>query len=512
MERLDVDVVIVGAGPAGLAAAIRLKQRNPNLDILVLEKGRSVGNHILSGAVINPQALDVLLPKWRDEYEAVTPVSEERLYYTTRKRAWSLPHFPGASQKGGVVISLSQLTRYLAQQAEQLGVSILSGYVGDRVLLDQARVVGIQTGAKGVDEQGGADDPGVMIHAKHTMVAEGARGLLSRWLIDHYQLANQPQTYGLGVKEVWQVDPEVFQPGLVIHALGWPVPSDAYGGGFIYHGLDHRVMVGMIVGLDAPNPTMNPFSYLQAFKHHPKWRHYFLNGKPVAYGARVINEGGYQSIPKCEFPGGVLIGCAGGFVNIAKIKGVHAAIYSGIEAAEAYLKKESFDENFKQHPVVLDLYRCRNVRPWFQYGRFIGIMGSGMDQFLFRGLIPYTLTHQPDHLSIKQKGFKVEPVHQPDGKISFDLLTLLQYSNTHHREGQVPHITLKKPDIAVDINQEIYTYFCPANVYEIPEGMNHLQINSSNCIHCKACTIRDPAQNIKWVHPEGGGGPNYTET
>ncbi|MDC3180536.1 electron transfer flavoprotein-ubiquinone oxidoreductase [Gammaproteobacteria bacterium] len=508
-DSISVEVLIVGAGPAGLAMAISLKQRRPDIEVMVIEKGRSVGNHLLSGAVMDPSALTALLPNWQQSYSDFTPVKSSSMYYLTKGYALPVPHLPNASHRGGCIVSLSQLGRYLGKVAQELGVEILTGYVADRLIEDQGGIKGIQTGSMGLDKDRKPTalyQPPVEIRAKHTVLAEGAKGLLADQVIHRYGLRSQPQTYGLGVKEVWRVKPEVFEPGRVIHALGWPLPADAYGGGFIYHGLDHHVMVGMIAGLDAPNPTLSVFDMLQRFKHHPKWSHIFEQGEPIAYGARVINEGGYQSRPILDFPGGVLIGCAAGLVNIAKIKGIHAAIYSGMEAATAYLQQTSFESRFSQHHIVKDLKRCRNVRPWFYRGRYIGLLGVGIDQYLFRGKLPYTLKIKQDADAIR---FNHQVLNQlkPDGKISFDLLTMLQLSNTHHQEQEPSHITYHP---VKDNNANIaYTYFCPANVYEIN---TQFQISPQNCIHCKACIIRNPKDQIHWQHPQGGGGPNYTDT
>jgi electron-transferring-flavoprotein dehydrogenase len=507
---INVEVLIVGAGPAGLAMAITLKQRRPDLHVMMIEKGRSVGNHLLSGAVMDPSALNELIPNWQEEYQGYTPVQKASMYYLTKKHSLPLPHLPNANHYGGCVISLSQLSRYLAQKAESLGVEILTGYVADELIEEQGKVRGIKTGPMGLNkkrEKTPQYQPPVEIIAQHTVLAEGAKGLLSDQVIERYGLRSQPQTYGLGVKEVWKVNTKVFEPGRVIHALGWPLPKNTYGGGFIYHGLDHHVMVGMIVGLDAPNASVSPYDLLQRFKHHPKWVSVFENGEPIAYGARVINEGGYQSIPILDFPGGVLIGCAAGFVNIARIKGIHGAMYSGMEAAYAYLQQTSFDTRFRQHHIIAGLKRCRNVRPWFYKGQWLGLFGAAIDQYIFRGRVPYTLRIKDDAASVDLKDTKVLPSHQPDGRISFDLLTMLQLSNTYHQEQEPAHITYH-PSQQQAANL-VYTYFCPAKVYEIND---QFVINAQNCIHCKACLIRNPLQQIQWAHPQGGGGPNYTDT
>ncbi|MEC7030857.1 MAG: electron transfer flavoprotein-ubiquinone oxidoreductase [Pseudomonadota bacterium] len=515
-EKLTTDVLIVGAGPAGLAMAIRVKQRDPKRSVYILEKAKSEGNHAISGSVMDPSALDLLLPSWRQAFDEKSEVSDTRMVFLTEKRSICLPHLPHANHYGCYILSLSKLVRYMANEAKKLGVEIICGYTGKALLEDNGRVVGVKTGEFGLkasSEPGPNYQDGMEIQANHVVIAEGAYGYLAQKVIKRFSLQNQPMTYGLGVKEVWRVAPEVHQEGLVIHSVGWPLPSDTYGGGFIYHGPDHKIFAGMIVGLDAPNPTLNAFKSLQVYKHHPKFHHWFDSGEPIAYGARVINEGGYQSIPTLDFPGGVLIGCAAGFVNIVRIKGIHAAIYSGIEAADAWLTGQSFDSAFRAHEVVTDLYRARNVRPSFRYGLFSGVCLTAIDQYVFRGKAPYTFRQVADHLALNPK---LPPISypKPDHKISFDLLTMVQLTNTSHREGQPCHLVIKDASLPIKVNHDQYhspeIHYCPANVYEV-DNRQYI-INHTNCIHCKACAIRDPFLNITWELPEGGGGPNYSET
>lgn len=513
-ESLHTDVLIVGGGPSGLAMAIRLKQLDPNQEVYVLEKGQSPGNHNISGSVMDPSGMDALLPDWQTSFQDYEAVTRTQMLYLTERSSITLPHLPRANHYGGVILSLSKLTRYLAQRAQDLGVEILSGYSGKTLLEQDGRIIGVKTGDMGVGKDSAPISryqEGIEIYAKHVAIAEGAYGYLARKIITKYNLENEPMTYGLGVKEIWRVDDQYYEPGLVIHTLGHPVPSDTYGGGFIYHGPDNKVFVGMIVGLDSPNPTMNPFKTLQQYKHHPRFEKLFQSGEPIAYGARVINEGGYQSIPKLDFPGGVLVGCAAGFVNIVRIKGIHAAIFSGIEAANSYLNRQSFDTNFRKHSIVRDLYRARNVRPAFRYGLFAGICITALDQYIFQGRMPFTFGHQQDYLSLNPK-LKAIVYPKPDGKVSFDLLTMVQKTNTNHREDQPCHLKVVDKDMektVIESYQAPESHYCPANVYE--PGDSQYTINHTNCIHCKACGIRSLKSYIHWELPEGGGGPNYSE-
>ena len=537
-ESMEFDVVIVGAGPAGLAAAIRLAQLSEEagqeVSVCVLEKGSEVGAHILSGAVMEPRALNELFPDWEERgAPLLTPVRQDRFLYLTEKRAFRLPTPPQMANHGNYIISLGNVCRWLASEAEALGVAIFPGFAAAEVLFhDDGSVKGVATGDMGIGRDGKPKDtfePGIELHARQVLFAEGCRGHLSRQLMDRFGLREgvQPQTYGIGLKELWEIDPERHAPGTVIHTAGWPMDGRTYGGSFLYHLEDNQVAVGFVVGLDYENPWLSPFDEFQKFKTHPAIRPFFEGGKRIAYGARAINEGGFQSIPRLTFPGGMLIGCAAGFVNVPKIKGSHTAMKSGMTAAEAvfdWLAAEtqpdaevlSYDERLRQTWLWDELYRVRNIRPSFHGGFVQGFLYSAIDTVILRGRAPWTFRHRPDHESLKPKNAcQAIDYPAPDGEITFDRASSVFLASTNHEEDQPVHLTLKDASVPVDINLALYEApeqrYCPAGVYEIIEDDDgvRLQINAQNCVHCKTCDIKDPTQNIVWVTPEGGGGPNY---
>ncbi len=537
-ESMEFDVVIVGAGPAGLAAAIRLRQLAAAADretsVCVIEKGSEVGAHILSGAVMEPRAINELLPDWRDRGAPLnTPVKEDRFLYLTRNRALRLPTPPQMNNHGNFIISLGNVCRWLGNEAEALGVEIFPGFAAAEILFhEDGSVKGVATGDMGIGRDGEAKahfEPGIELHARQVLFAEGCRGHLSKQLMERFSLRDgcDPQTYGIGIKELWEVRPEVHDRGAVIHTAGWPMDGRTYGGSFLYHLEDNQVSVGFVVGLDYENPYLSPFEEFQRFKTHPAIRPFFEGGKRIAYGARAINEGGFQSIPRLTFPGGMLIGCAAGFVNVPKIKGSHTAMKSGMTAAEAVFdwlcdeaadgrEVEDYSPRLKQSWLWEELHRVRNVRPSFHSGFLWGFLYSAIDTAILRGRAPWTFRHRPDHASLRPKG-ECRPIDypRPDGVITFDRASSVYLSSTNHEEDQPVHLTLKDSSVPVDINLATYDApeqrYCPAGVYEIVEDDDgaRLQINAQNCVHCKTCDIKDPTQNIVWVTPEGGGGPNY---
>jgi electron-transferring-flavoprotein dehydrogenase len=539
---MEFDVIIVGAGPAGLAAAIKLKQlalaAQKTISVCILEKGAQVGSHILSGAVLDPRSLKELLPDTWQEAPLDTPVSEDLFYFLTQKKAYKLPTPKPMHNEGNYIISLGELCRFLGEHAEALGCEIYPGFAAAKMLYnDKNQVIGVATGEVGInkdEEETPNYQPGMHLIAKQTLLAEGCRGHLSRKIINRYHLGDkaQPQTYGLGIKELWQVDATKHKLGTAIHTIGWPMDHATYGGSFVYHLSDQRVALGLVVGLDYQNPWLDPFQELQRFKTHPMITSLLTGGERLAYGARALNEGGWQSLPKLTFPGGALIGDAAGFLNVPKIKGTHTAMQSGMLAAEAcfellvaensnttiQVELTSYPEKVNSSWISQELYAVRNIRPGFKLGLIPGLINAAFETYITHGKSPWTLNNHADHkcLKLASKAKKIN-YPKPDGTITFDKLSSVFLSNTYHEENQPCHLKLKKEKLAIDVNYKLYaspeTRYCPAAVYEIVENENgpRLQINAQNCIHCKTCDIKDPRQNIVWTPPEGGGGPNYTE-
>ena len=540
-ESMEYDVVIVGGGPSGLAAAIRLKQlatqHGGEISVCVIEKGSEIGAHILSGAVIETRALDELFHDWRERGAPLnTPAREDRFLYLTAGGALRMPTPPQMHNAGNYIVSLGNVCRWLATQAEQMGVEIYPGFAAAEVLHDETGAVkGVATGDMGIGRDGQPSEnyaPGIELHARQTVFAEGCRGSLTKSLMQRFGLRDgaQPQTYGLGIKELWEIDPAKHQPGLVVHTVGWPLPSDTYGGSFLYHLENNQVAVGFVVGLDYPNPYLSPYEEFQRFKTHPALRGTFEGGRRVAYGARAISEGGLQSVPGLTFPGGLLVGDAAGFLNVPKIKGTHTAMKSGMVAAEALWEwfaagagneASSYRRRMEQSWVWEELRRVRNIRPSFRRGLWAGMAYSALDTWLLRGKVPWTFGHHADHLQLK-KAAECRPIvyPKPDGILTFDRLSPVFLCSTNHEDDQPSHLRLRDAALPIRVNLSLYdapeTGYCPAGVYEIvtdPSDTSgetrRLQINAQNCVHCKTCDIKDPSQNIDWVVPQGGGGPNY---
>ncbi len=537
---MNFDVLIVGGGPAGLSSAIKLaqlaKKNKKELNICVVEKGSEIGAHILSGAVLETKALDELIPDWKTKDSPIkTEAKKDNFLLKKKNKSFRLPTPPQMKNKGNYIISLGNLCRWLAKQAEELNVNIFPGFSASEILFDEKgdKIIGIRTGDQGIDKDGKQLEnyqQGYDLLAKQTIFAEGCHGSLTKKLIKKYDLRknSDPQTYAIGLKELWEIKPENHKLGEVIHSVGWPLDNQTYGGSFIYFLENNQVSIGFVIGLDYKNPYLSPFDEFQRFKMHPKIKKIFEGGKRISYGARALNEGGFQSIPKLTVPGGLLVGCTAGFMNVPKIKGTHLAMKSGIIAAEQIFKNlnssslpveiESYEIELKKSWVWDELYKVRNIRPSFQWGFWPGLIYSAVDTFIFRGKAPWTFKHHEDHKALKEaENSKIIEYPKPDGIITFDKLSSVFISNTNHNENQPCHLQIKDDKIPIEHNLKKYDApeqrYCPAGVYEIVRVGEtkepKLQINAQNCVHCKTCDIKDPYQNINWVPPQGGEGPKY---
>ncbi len=534
-ESMEFDVAIVGGGPAGLTAAIRLLQCDPNLNICILEKGDAIGAHILSGAVLEPRALNELIPNWLEKNAfSATNVLQDQFVFLTEKKSYRLPTPQPMHNQGNYIISLGQFCQFLAEEAEKLGANIFPGFAVTEVLYDEKnQVIGVATGDKGIDRFGvpkAGFQAGFNLYAKQTLFAEGCRGSLTQTLFKKFNLTQNcnPQTYGLGLKELWEIPQEYHQAGSVMHSIGWPLDNKTYGGSFVYQFDNNQLAIGFVVGLDYQNPYLNPYEEFQRFKTHPIVRALLEKGKRIAYGARALNEGGYQSIPKLTFPGGLIIGCAAGFLNVPKIKGIHTAMKSGMIAAESIFQalQEQHSQSIECHRyseeiakswVMQELKKVRNIRPAMNWGLWPGLVYAAVDTYILRGKAPWTFKNHADHLQLKKAEDSIKityPKH--DNTITFDLMSSVFLTNAIHDEDQPCHLKLADLAIPVNVNLKYYAgpeqRYCPAGVYEFVEDKDQIfkfQMNAANCIQCKACDIKDPKQNITWTPPEGGSGPQY---
>ena len=537
-EKMKYDVVIVGAGPSGLSAAIKLKQLSKDISVCILEKGPEVGAHIISGAILEPTALNELFPNWKEmNHPDMSKVTKEDFLFLNKSTSFKLPNLllpKTFKNEGNYITSLANFCRWLSEEAAKLDIEIYPGFAATEILYnDDNQVIGVATGDMGIDKNGNKSssyEPGIELIAKYTLFAEGCRGHLGKEVIKRYNLDDKstPQSYGIGLKEIWEIPENKHSEGNVLHSAGWPLKNNTYGGSFLYHMKNNQISIGFVIGLDYKNPYLSPYNEFQKFKTHPKIKNLLKGGRRVAYGARALNEGGYQSLPKLYFPGGAIIGCDAGTLNVPKIKGTHTAMKSGMLAAENIIKLmnknqdgmlllKEYEKDFLNSWAGKELKEARNFRPGFKYGLIIGTILGALDLKIFSGHAPWTLRlkHADHKATLMSKKCRKIVYDKPDNEITFDRLTNLSFSGTNHAEDQPSHLKLKDKDIPINYNLENYDapeqLYCPAGVYEIIEEDNSkkLQINSQNCLHCKTCDIKDPKQNINWVAPEGGGGPNY---